>query len=172
MVKVTEVHEDELSRKQQQQPQQQQQQESFDLDDEYEQISDDDLDGVSVVRTRSKFPDDNAEEGEEAENEEEGLYERILALREMVPYKTRRRISQGLSALFTNGWGLAYITGRLAWSFCTTAFLFGLPALYSQTMDEMFAQMEQQARMQGAGAGMGMVPPTPSGPVAPPSFQK
>ncbi|KAL1969274.1 hypothetical protein VTN77DRAFT_9466 [Rasamsonia byssochlamydoides] len=79
--------------------------------------------------------------------ENETLYERIAALKDIIPPQTRRRITSTVSSLtsFTKS-GLLF-GGKALWVLSTSAFLLGVPWALAYAEEEQYVQMEREQGM-------------------------
>jgi import receptor subunit TOM22 len=85
------------------------------------------------------------------EIENETLYERLTALKDIIPPQSRRRITSTVSTLtsFTKS-GLLF-SGKALWVLSTSAFLLGVPWALAYAEEEQYVQMErEQGMMRGA----------------------
>lgn len=79
---------------------------------------------------------------------DETLYERILALQDMVPASTRRSISANFNA--ASSWvksGLVY-GGKTLWVVSTSALLLGVPWALAYSEEQMMLEQEREMQMQ------------------------
>ncbi|KAF2123111.1 mitochondrial outer membrane translocase complex, subunit Tom22 [Lophiotrema nucula] len=80
--------------------------------------------------------------------DEETLYERILALQDIIPASYRRSFSAKAST--ATGWlksGLVY-GGKTLWVVSTSALLVGVPWALAYSEEQQLAEMEREAQMQ------------------------
>lgn len=77
----------------------------------------------------------------------ESLYERITALKDMIPPSARRTVSSSVSSLtsFTKA-GFSF-SGKALWILSTSAFLIGVPWALAFAEEEQYIQMEREQGM-------------------------
>lgn len=79
---------------------------------------------------------------------DETLYERIVALQDMIPASTRRSVSSKIST--TSSWiksGLM-MGGKTLWVVSTSALLLGVPWALAYGEEQMIIEQEREALMQ------------------------
>lgn len=79
--------------------------------------------------------------------ENETLYERIAALKDMIPPATRRRISNTASSLASFTRSTLRFGGKALWILSTSAFLLGVPWALAYAEEEQYIQMEREQGM-------------------------
>jgi len=98
---------------------------------------------------------------------DESLYERLLALQDMIPASTRRSISSKVST--TTSWltsGLVF-GGKTLWVVSTSALLLGVPWALAYSEEQMIVEQERAEVMAQRAQNEFMAPgtPTPGQPV-------
>lgn len=83
---------------------------------------------------------------------DESLTDRLLALRDMIPPKTRARISSATNTLVSaSSTGIAY-TGKGLWVLATSVLLLGLPYMLAVGQEQELMEEERQRTMMMEGA--------------------
>ena len=77
----------------------------------------------------------------------ETLAERLYALRDMLPPRARRALSKGASAAVGAARTTASVGGRALWVLSTSALLLGLPLALAMAEEQEIEAQEQQAKM-------------------------
>jgi import receptor subunit TOM22 len=93
---------------------------------------------------------------------DETLYERILALQDMIPASTRRSISSKVST--TSSWiksGL-FMGGKTLWVVSTSALLLGVPWALAYSEEQMIVEQERAELMAQRAQNEFMAPGTPT----------
>ncbi|PWW72766.1 mitochondrial import translocase, subunit Tom22 [Tuber magnatum] len=97
------------------------------------------------------YTDTDSEISEEDDDDdvdlEESFYERITALKDMIPLKQRTYISNGFSRtcnLFSKGFTLG---GKTLWILSTSALVLGVPFAVAITDEQQVAEMEKEMKM-------------------------
>lgn len=108
------------------------------------------------VKPGTKFADDAedddytdtdseiSDEEDDAEDLEESFYDRIVALKDMVPLKQRTYISNGISRTYS--WiskGLSF-SGQSLWVVTTSVMILGVPYAVALQGDQQLAEMEKE----------------------------
>ncbi|KAJ5620671.1 hypothetical protein N7510_004655 [Penicillium lagena] len=83
----------------------------------------------------------------DVELEGESIFDRVSALKDMIPPSTRRTVSSSVSSLtsFTKA-GLSF-SGKALWIISTSAFLIGVPWALAYAEEEQYIQMEREQGM-------------------------
>lgn len=85
------------------------------------------------------------------ELESESLYDRLVALKDIVPPQSRRRIAATVSSLTDMTKSTFSFSGKALWVVSTSAFLLGVPWALAFAEEEQYVQMErEQGMMRGA----------------------
>ncbi|KAM3514504.1 hypothetical protein MY11210_001847 [Beauveria gryllotalpidicola] len=84
----------------------------------------------------------------------ESFAERVYALRDMVPPKTRGWIADSASALSSRAWSVMSFSGKSAWVITTSILFLGVPFALSFHEDLQYAAMEQEYNMRQSGGDM------------------
>ncbi|KAJ5135301.1 uncharacterized protein N7515_004579 [Penicillium bovifimosum] len=91
--------------------------------------------------TESEISDDEDVEIEET------LYERITALKDMIPPSARRNLSNTVSSLTNLTKATLSFSGKSLWVISTSAFLLGVPFALAYAEEEQYIQMEREQGM-------------------------
>lgn len=100
----------------------------------------DDAEDDDYTDTDSEISD----EEEDVEKFEESLYDRIVALKDMIPLKQRTYISNGVSRTYS--WiskGLSF-GGQSLWVVTTSVMILGVPYAVALQADQQLAEMEKE----------------------------
>ncbi|KAL2001566.1 hypothetical protein VTN02DRAFT_1590 [Thermoascus thermophilus] len=79
--------------------------------------------------------------------EHETLYERIAALKDIIPPATRRRVTSTVSSLTSFTKSTIRFSGKALWILSTSAFLLGVPWALAYAEEEQYIQMEREQGM-------------------------
>ncbi|KAK2813381.1 hypothetical protein FQN50_000696 [Emmonsiellopsis sp. PD_5] len=79
--------------------------------------------------------------------EEETLYERIAALRDIIPPQSRHKISSTFSSLSSFASSAVSFGGKTLWVVSTSAFLLGVPWALALAEEQQYVQMEREQGM-------------------------
>ncbi|KAF2822107.1 mitochondrial import translocase, subunit Tom22 [Ophiobolus disseminans] len=98
---------------------------------------------------------------------DETLYDRIIALQDMIPASTRRSITSKVNT--TSSWlksGL-FMGGKTLWVVSTSALLLGVPWALAYSEEQMIVEQERAEMMAQRAQNEFMAPgtPTPGGPL-------
>lgn len=81
----------------------------------------------------------------------ESLYDRVIALKDMIPPQSRRRIVSTVSSISDMTKSTFSFSGKALWVISTSAFLLGVPWALAFAEEEQYVQMErEQGMMRGA----------------------
>ncbi|EEA23134.1 mitochondrial import receptor subunit tom22 [Talaromyces marneffei ATCC 18224] len=81
----------------------------------------------------------------------ETLYDRIIALKDIIPPQSRRRITATINGLTDATKSTFSFSGKALWVISTSAFLLGVPWALAFAEEEQYVQMErEQGMMRGA----------------------
>lgn len=101
---------------------------------------------IIFINTESEISVESA-----AELESESLYERVIALKDIIPPQSRRRIAGTVSGITDFTKSTFSFSGKALWVISTSAFLLGVPWALAFAEEEQYAQMEkEQGMMKGA----------------------
>lgn len=101
---------------------------------------------IISINTESEISVESA-----AELESESLYERVIALKDIIPPQSRRRIAGTVSGITDFTKSTFSFSGKALWVISTSAFLLGVPWALAFAEEEQYAQMEkEQGMMKGA----------------------
>ncbi|OAX81810.1 hypothetical protein ACJ72_03852 [Emergomyces africanus] len=130
MVKLQEVEDEHFREKPAQHPKSGALLESDDEDDDFtdtdSEVSTDSYDGL---------PDN------------ESLFERIVALKDIIPPQSRHRISSSISSVTSFARSTVSFGGKTLWVLSTSAFLLGVPWALALAEEQQYVQMEREQGM-------------------------
>ncbi|KAL1862355.1 hypothetical protein Plec18167_000856 [Paecilomyces lecythidis] len=92
--------------------------------------------------TESEISTDSA-----LEIEQESLYERIYALKDIIPPAHRRRFVSTVNSVTSLTKSSLLFSGRALWVISTSAFLLGVPWALAYAEEEQYVQMEREQGM-------------------------
>ncbi|PYH99350.1 mitochondrial import receptor subunit tom22 [Aspergillus ellipticus CBS 707.79] len=130
MVKLTEVEDEHFA---QEKPQSSKHNVLLTSDDEEE---DDYTDTESEISVES-----------DVELESESLYERVYALKDMIPPSARRQFNSSVNTVTSFTKSSVNFTGKALWIISTSAFLLGVPWALAYAEEEQYIQMEREQGM-------------------------
>lgn len=97
---------------------------------------------TSIKKTDSEISDD-----EDVELEAESLYERVAALKDMIPPSARLTVSNTVSSITDLTKASFSFSGKALWIISTSAFLLGVPFALAYAEEEQYIQMEREQGM-------------------------
>lgn len=115
-------------------------------------LADDDED---YTDTDSEISDDDDEPSAPVD---ESLFDRISALRDIIPPKTRARISSASSSLYSAANTTVNYGGKSLWVIATSILLLGIPYALALGEEQQYMEEERQRGMMEQGA-QGMIQP-------------
>ena len=95
----------------------------------------------------SSFSDDD----DDSSPADESIYDRIVALKDMIPPQTRSSVQSRITAAKDWTWWGVQGAGTLAWWVSTSALLVGLPLALAIEDETRVVQQEREMQMQSAG---------------------
>lgn len=87
------------------------------------------------------------DEEEDLELEEESLYERVSALKDIIPPGARRTVTSTVTTLTSLTKSTLSFSGKALWIISTSAFLIGVPWALAYAEEEQYIQMEREQGM-------------------------
>lgn len=81
------------------------------------------------------------------EVDSETLYERLVALKDIVPPSARRQLSSTVSTVTSFTKSSISFSGQALWIISTSAFLLGVPWALAYAEEEQYVQMEREQGM-------------------------
>ncbi|KAF7712695.1 Uncharacterized protein PECH_006671 [Penicillium ucsense] len=87
------------------------------------------------------------DEEEDFEVEDESLYDRIVALKDIIPPGARRTVSNSVSSITSLTKSSLSLSGKALWVISTSAFLIGVPWALAYAEEEQYIQMEREQGM-------------------------
>ncbi|PGH17612.1 hypothetical protein AJ79_00973 [Helicocarpus griseus UAMH5409] len=94
--------------------------------------------------TDSEF---STESYDDAVPEDETLYDRITALKDMIPPQSRHKITSTISSLTNFAKSTVSFGGKTLWVLSTSAFLLGVPWALALAEEQQYVQMEREQGM-------------------------
>jgi len=82
----------------------------------------------------------------------ESLSDRVLALRDMVPPRTRAKISSTISSIYSITGSAVSYGGKGIWVLATSAMLLGIPYALAMTQEQEIVEEEKRQAMMSEGA--------------------
>ncbi|OJD12052.1 hypothetical protein AJ78_07294 [Emergomyces pasteurianus Ep9510] len=79
--------------------------------------------------------------------ENESLYERIVALKDIIPPQSRHKISSSISSVTSFARSTISFGGKTLWVLSTSAFLLGVPWALALAEEQQYVQMEREQGM-------------------------
>ncbi|CDM28755.1 hypothetical protein DTO013E5_823 [Penicillium roqueforti] len=106
-------------------------------------------DALLVSDDEDDYSDTDSEisDEEDIELEAESLYERIAALKDIVPPSARRNVSSTVSSITNLTKATFSFSGKALWIISTSAFLLGVPFALAYAEEEQYIQMEREQGM-------------------------
>jgi import receptor subunit TOM22 len=86
-------------------------------------------------------------DGSDTNPSHETLSQRLYALRDMLPPRARRALTRGASAAVSAARTTASVGGKALWVLSTSALLLGLPLALAMAEEQEIEAQEQQAKM-------------------------
>ena len=116
---------------------------------EFEEIKDEHYTGTDTAADDEDEWSDESEEDEEDEKEiaNETLFERIAALKDIIPARQRDAIARTLSKVYSYGTVATFIGGKAAYVVITSVLMLGIPYALTLEEDRMIAEQERQMQM-------------------------
>ena len=117
---------------------------------EFEEIIDEQGDDFLAAAESEGAWSDTSSEGEEDDIDvgNETLYERIAALKDIIPAKQRASISRTISSALQVGKIATFVGGKAAYIIASSMLMVGIPFVLLLEEDRMFTEQERQMQMQ------------------------
>ncbi|KAE8375205.1 mitochondrial outer membrane translocase complex, subunit Tom22 [Aspergillus bertholletiae] len=95
------------------------------------------------------YTDTESEISEDSDIELDGetFYERLSALKDMIPPSARRQVNSTVSSITSFTKSSIMFSGRALWVISTSAFLVGIPFALAYAEEEQYVQMEREQGM-------------------------
>ncbi|KAJ5158421.1 Mitochondrial outer membrane translocase complex subunit Tom22 [Penicillium coprophilum] len=128
-------------------------------------------DALLVSDDEDDYSDTDSEisDDEDVDLEAESVYERIAALKDMIPPSARRTVSNTVSSITDLTKASFSFSGKALWIISTSAFLLGVPFALAYAEEEQYIQMEREQGMI-KGANEMLTPGTEAEKVAQPTL--
>lgn len=91
--------------------------------------------------------DDEGDAYDETAIESETLFDRIAALKDIVPAHQRDALVRAISKTYSYGTVATFIGGKVAYVLITSVLMLGIPFALTLEEDRMFAEQERQYQM-------------------------
>ncbi|KAJ5728994.1 Mitochondrial outer membrane translocase complex subunit Tom22 [Penicillium malachiteum] len=91
--------------------------------------------------------DSEISDASDDELEEETIYDRISALKDMVPPSARHTVTSTVDTITSFGKASLSFSGKALWIISTSAFLIGVPWALAYAEEEQYIQMEREQGM-------------------------
>jgi import receptor subunit TOM22 len=119
---------------------------------EFEEIKDEHYegDGFETEDSDGDYSDTSSEGNDDLDPslENESLFDRIAALKDVIPAPKRHAIARTLSKSYSYGSMAAYIGGKAAYVLITSVLLLGIPYALALEEDKMLGEQERQMQLQ------------------------
>ena len=119
---------------------------------EFEEIKDEHYeqdDGFVDEDSDGEFSDASSEADEDDNNvENETIFERIAALKDIIPADRRDSVARILKNAYSFGSMATFIGGKAAYIIITSVLMLGIPYAISGDEDRMIAEQERQMQLQ------------------------
>lgn len=99
-----------------------------------------------VVDDEDEYETDSDSDDEFDENET--LYDRVIALKDIVPPKQRTQISDIVSRVYNTIYSGVSKTGNITWIVTTSALLLGVPLSLSILAEQQLMELEKEFKLQ------------------------
>jgi|ERR1700736_758532 import receptor subunit TOM22 len=120
---------------------------------EFEEIKDEHYadDGFEDEDSDGDYSDTSSEGDNEADEpslQDESLFDRIAALKDIIPANKRDAIARTLSKSYSYGSMATYIGGKAAYVLITSVLLLGIPYALAMEEDKLLGEQERQMQAQ------------------------
>jgi len=115
---------------------------------EFEEIKDEQADDVQETVDEGDWSDTSSDISEADAIENESLYDRIVALRDIIPASQRASIARTFSTIYNFGRVTTFIGGKAAYILFTSVLMIGIPFVLSLEEDRALAEQEKQFQLQ------------------------
>lgn len=111
--------------------------------------------GTDILSNHSDDYTDTSESnsGDESEddlflNESESLWDRIIALQHMIPFKQRRMLSHSIHNITSFSTSAVSFAGNTFWAVTSSILLLGFPLLHAYEDEHKLVEMEKEFKLQ------------------------
>ena len=101
----------------------------------------------SISPSLTKRQDSEVSSESDLEVEGETVYDRLYALKDIVPPSARRNVTSSVSALTSFAKSTVSFSGKALWVISTSAFLLGVPWALAYSEEEQYIQLEREQGM-------------------------
>ena len=101
----------------------------------------------SISPSLTKRQDSEVSSESDLEVEGETFYDRLYALKDIVPPSARRNVTSSVSALTSFAKSTVSFSGKALWVISTSAFLLGVPWALAYSEEEQYIQLEREQGM-------------------------
>jgi len=115
---------------------------------EFEEIKDEHYTGAdAAVDDEDEWSDESEDDEDEQEIASETLFDRIVALKDIIPARQRDTVARTLSKAYSYGTLATFIGGKAAYVVITSVLMLGIPYALTLEEDRMIAEQERQMQM-------------------------
>ncbi|ODV72034.1 Tom22p [Cyberlindnera jadinii NRRL Y-1542] len=104
--------------------------------------------GPIVESEKEEEYDDEDDEDEDDFDEDETIYERIVALKDIVPPQQRDQVSGLVSGVYSTVYSAVSKAGNITWVLTTSALLLGVPLSLSILAEQQLMELEKEFKLQ------------------------
>ena len=117
---------------------------------EFEEIKDEhyEEDDGFVTEDSGEYSDTSSESDQDEDVGNETFFDRIVALKDIIPAHRRHQISRVLSKSYQYGTMATFIGGKAAYVIITSILMIGIPYALSLDEDKVLAEQERQMQLQ------------------------
>jgi import receptor subunit TOM22 len=101
----------------------------------------------TIQSDKNTTPESEVSADSDVDVEGESLYERLNALKDVIPPGARRNVNSTVSAVTSFAKSSVMFGGKTLWILSTSAFLLGVPWALAYSDEEQFMQMEREQGM-------------------------
>ena len=102
---------------------------------------------MNIYLTNEILSDSEISEASDDELEEETFYDRLSALKDIIPPSARHTVTSTASTITSFGKASLSFSGKALWIISTSAFLIGVPWALAYAEEEQYIQMEREQGM-------------------------
>lgn len=104
--------------------------------------------GANAPIVDEDYESDSGSDSDDEFDEDETLYDRVIALKDIVPPKQRNQISSFFSGAYSTVYYGVSKAGSLTWILSTSALLLGVPLSLSILAEQQLMELEKEFKLQ------------------------